>query len=99
VCNRDKLDDKGCKGAPNLIVEILSPSSSRMDMVVKHKLYREAGVCEYWIVSPEERYVLVNLLNDNGDYVQKGYIDDMIVQVTSLPGLEISLNDIFEDIE
>ena len=53
VCDRDKLDEKGCQSAPDWIIEIVSPSSKTMDYERKVILYREAGVREYWIVDPE----------------------------------------------
>ena len=65
ICDRDKLDRHGCKGAPDLIVEILSPSTQRRDRLIKLELYQRAGVREYWLVSPEEQTVQV-LLFTNG---------------------------------
>lgn len=50
ICDRDKLDETGCHGAPDWVIEIVSPSSKHMDHVRKLELYREAGVREYWIV-------------------------------------------------
>ena len=64
VCDQSKLDDKGCQGAPDLIVEILSPSTSKRDAQDKFELYQEAGVLEYWMVHPTERYVHVFALKD-----------------------------------
>ncbi|MDR1727824.1 MAG: Uma2 family endonuclease, partial [Acidobacteriota bacterium] len=74
VCDTSKLDEKGCKGAPDLAVEVLSPSSTRMDGVVKLEKYREAGVREYWIVSPDARGVQAFLL-DGGRYYVAVYTD------------------------
>ncbi len=59
ICDRDKLDEKGCHGAPDWTIEIVSPSSKTMDYIRKCVLYEQAGVREYWIVDPEERSVLV----------------------------------------
>ena len=59
VCDRDKLDEKGCKGAPDWVIEIVSPSSKTMDYERKVILYREAGVREYWILDPETAVVTV----------------------------------------
>ena len=59
ICDRNKLDDRGCKGAPDWILEIVSPSSRRMDYRYKHTLYADAGVREYWIVDPEKERVTV----------------------------------------
>lgn len=59
ICDKDKLDEKGCHGAPDWIIEIVSPSSVKMDYERKVKLYREAGVREYWIVDAEKETVTV----------------------------------------
>lgn len=59
ICDRDKLDEKGCHGAPDWVIEIVSPSSKHMDHVRKLALYREAGVREYWIVDSLEGSVSV----------------------------------------
>ena len=64
VCDHDKLDRHGCKGAPDLVVEVLSPSTQRHDRLVKLDLYQRAGVREYWILSPEERTAQVFLLQN-----------------------------------
>lgn len=61
VCDMDKLDDMGCKGAPDMVVEILSPSTRRHDRLVKLGLYQRAGVREYWIVDPENKAAQVFL--------------------------------------
>lgn len=55
ICDSEKLTDKGCSGAPDFIIEIVSPSSRRMDYNTKNALYAEAGVREYWIVDPEKK--------------------------------------------
>ncbi len=62
VCDRNKLDDYGCKGAPDLIIEILSPSTKRHDRIIKHNLYQCAKVREYWIVDPNDKTVEVYIL-------------------------------------
>lgn len=59
ICDREKLDEKGCHGAPDWVIEILSPSSTKIDCERKVKLYRETGVREYWIVDPEKESVTV----------------------------------------
>lgn len=55
VCDRDKLSDRGCEGAPDFVAEVVSPSSRHMDYAIKNALYSEAGVREYWIVDPDRR--------------------------------------------
>lgn len=67
ICNPGKLCDWGCSGAPDLIVEIVSPGSRRMDYAVKNTLYASAGVREYWIVGPAERCSTID--DDAGDAV------------------------------
>ena len=68
VCDRDKLDDKGCRGAPDWVVEVISPSSAIMDLNRKRDLYQQHGVKEYWIVHPVERWVMVYTLDAAGAY-------------------------------
>lgn len=59
ICDMDKLTDKGCKGAPDWIIEIVSPSNFKYDYIIKLALYAEAGVREYWIVDLEQKRILV----------------------------------------
>ena len=70
ICDPNKLDSLGCKGAPDFIIEILSPSTLRHDWVTKFNLYRRAGVREYWIVDPDSKLVQTYIL-ENGYYVAK----------------------------
>lgn len=72
VCDPSKLDDIGCKGAPDLIMEILSPSTQRHDKLIKFNLYQRAGVREYWIVDPASKSVQVFVLED-GHYAAKDF--------------------------
>jgi Uma2 family endonuclease len=94
VCDSSKLDDRGCNGAPDLVVEILSPSTTRYDRVVKFRKYLEAGVREYWMVNPEEKTVQVHILDD-GQYVTKTYDGTEEAPVTVLPGCVIALPLVF----
>ena len=68
ICDLSKIDEYGCCGAPDLIVEILSPSTFKKDVFEKFALYEEFGVKEYWIVHPKDKTVTVFLLQDNGKY-------------------------------
>jgi len=63
-CDKNKLDDKGAIGAPDLVVEILSPSTSKKDMTEKMLLYQKFGVKEYWVVDPEEKDVRIFVLDE-----------------------------------
>ena len=68
VCDLSKLDDKGCLGAPDLIIEIVSPKHSKRDVKDKFRIYEHHGVKEYWIINPNDENVNVFLLNDQGKY-------------------------------
>lgn len=97
VCDPSKLDDRGCKGAPDMVVEILSPSTQRHDQLVKLGLYQRAGVREYWIVDPEEKYVQVFVL-DGGRYFVKGYgTDEDQMRVDVLEDCVIDLSAVFSE--
>jgi Uma2 family endonuclease len=63
ICDRAKLDDKGCRGAPDWVVEVLSPSTAGHDQILKRALYQRVGVREYWLVHPVDRIVTVYRLN------------------------------------
>lgn len=70
ICDKNKLDDKGCRGAPDWIIEILSPTTAIRDMDIKRELYQQYGVKEYWIISSTEKWGMQYLLNDNKTYHQ-----------------------------
>ncbi|GHV80456.1 hypothetical protein AGMMS49944_22470 [Spirochaetia bacterium] len=96
ICDFSKLDDRGCNGAPDLIIEILSPSTSTKDKVRKYNLYLDAGVREYWIVDPKAETVQVYVL-ENGRYVAASYGDADTIAVTVLPGCTINLKEVFAE--
>lgn len=60
ICDKNKLDNRRCNGAPDFIIEIMSPSSRKMDYSTKNTLYSDAGVREYWIVDPEKEHTTPN---------------------------------------
>ncbi len=94
ICDHEKLDDKGCLGAPDLIIEVLSPSTSSKDHIKKRALYERSGVKEYWLVSNEERVVWVyQLLNgefqkpeiyNDEDDIASVLFPDLIVKVSTI---------------
>ena len=91
ICSSDKLTDRGCVGAPDWIIEIVSPGSRRMDYFTKLFKYRTAGVREYWIVDPEKNRILVYNFEseDTGDYsfsdtVKAGIYDDLAIDFSSI---------------
>ena len=97
VCDPNKLDDKGCHGAPDFVIEILSNSTSKKDLNEKFHLYEEVGVKEYWIVYPYECVIDV-FISINGIFkFDKKYTNNDEIFVKTLPGLKILMNDIFEN--
>ncbi|MEP0367532.1 MAG: Uma2 family endonuclease [Cyclobacteriaceae bacterium] len=97
ICDSEKLDDTGCKGAPDLIVEILSPSTSSKDLNEKFYLYEEHGVQEYWVIYPGENVLEIYDLKD-GKYVSRGkFVKENTVTSDILKGLEIKLEEVFTE--
>jgi len=98
ICDRNKLENgKYCNGAPDLAIEVLSPSTSRIDRIIKLDKYLQAGVREYWLVDPVDKCVAVHIL-ENGKYVISAYDDTKTVPVHVLEGCEIDLSDIFNSL-
>ena len=96
VCDRSKLDGTSVLGAPDLVIEILSPSTSMRDRVLKLRRYLQAGVREYWIVEPESQSLSVHVLK-NGEYVINAYGSDESVPVQVLDGCTVNLSDVFAE--
>ena len=94
VCDLSKIDRRGLRGAPDLIIEILSPSTAKRDKVVKLNKYLKAGVREYWIVDPDSSTVHAFTLQD-GNYVIKAYAETDDAPVAVLEGCVIRLEEIF----
>ena len=95
VCDKSKLaDGKACVGAPDLIVEILSPSTAGKDKLEKFNKYLSAGVREYWVVDPENKMVNIHLQED-GKYVTTALGEAAMAPVHVLPGCEIILRNVF----
>ena len=98
ICDPKKLDDRGCLGAPDLIIEIISPGNSKREMKDKYEVYESTGVREYWIVSPIERSIQVFQLNKAGKYIGiQPFVEDDIITTPILPDLKINLMEVFED--
>ena len=96
VCDEKKLDDAGCRGAPDFIVEILSPSTSKRDMEDKRDLYERAGVKEYWIIDPYHNNVQVYILMENKTYGKsKVYGAEDKIKVSIFQDMEVELETIF----
>lgn len=99
ICDLSKIDKKGCLGAPDLVVEIQSPSTANYDLKDKFYAYESAGVKEYWIVSPKEKTVIIFTLRTNGQFDAGNtyYLKDKL-HSTIFEELEIELEEIFKDL-
>ena len=110
VCDPDKIKDKFIDGAPDLVVEVLSPSTNRNDRISKKYAYEKAGVREYWIISPLERSIEIYYL-ENGEYMLAAsyimeddetdphYNAETEVTLKAMPSVCMRLREIFEDVE
>ncbi|PZV82226.1 Uma2 family endonuclease [Algoriphagus aquaeductus] len=97
ICDQSKLDEKGCLGAPDLIVEILSPSNSQVELQNKYELYQEFGVKEYWIIHPVENTLQINILVNGVYQPSRLFTTGQKVTSTVLPGFELALEEVFEE--
>ncbi|HAE40730.1 MAG TPA: Uma2 family endonuclease [Candidatus Riflebacteria bacterium] len=96
VCDEKKLDEKGCRGAPDLVIEILSPSTASKDCIQKRNLYEQQGVKEFWTVDPTNRLVHVYVLGPDGQYGKPAVFTDCgMVTVSIFDDLKINLRDVF----
>lgn len=92
ICDKDKIDDRGCNGPPDWIIEIVSPSTQQMDYGIKLFKYRTAGVREYWIVNPLKQTIMVYDLEKEKE--TKQYSFDDTVPVCIYKNLDINISDL-----
>lgn len=99
ICDSGKLDEQGCNGAPDWIIEILSKGNSKKEVKIKHALYAESGVKEYWLVFPYEEVVQQFVLNDENNSYQlvNSYADDDVAMPHLFPDLVIDLSVLFKN--
>lgn len=99
ICDPSKIDEAGCLGAPDWIIEILSPHTSAKDLSKKFDLYEKSKVKEYWVVHPVEATILVFTLNTKGKYISraKPYIRTDKLASATIPGLVIDLEEVFPE--
>ena len=98
ICDQSKLDDRGCIGAPDIVVEILSPGNNKKELLNKYNVYQEFGVKEYWIISPGEKTFLKYTLDESGKYQpSKLFTLSEVITSSVLPGFELNLDEVFKD--
>jgi Uma2 family endonuclease len=95
ICDAEKIDRRGCIGAPDWVIEILSPGNSKTEMQVKYELYQENGVKEYWIVQSEHDSILQFALKDDQFALVKMLSGDDVIAPVLFPELTIRLDEIF----
>jgi Uma2 family endonuclease len=95
ICDPEKLDDQGCNGAPDLVIEILSLQNSKHDLDTKYRLYEEAGVKEYWIAHPIDKIVWVYTLQNDTYIGLKPFTPGETIHSPLFPEMKIDVNDVF----
>ena len=99
ICDRSKIDKRGCIGAPDLVVEVLSPGNSAKELKNKYEVYEEYGVKEYWIVSPQNQNFLIYTLHDGKFQLSPVKLAGDVVTSAVLPGFSLDLTELFKDID
>lgn len=98
ICDPAKLTEQGCTGAPDLVVEVLSPGNSSREKKDKFELYEESGVLEYWLVSPMEETILIYDRNAEGKYLgRQPAVAGMTVASKAIPGFSITVDKVFAE--
>ncbi len=98
VCDKSKIDTRGCIGAPDIVVEILSPANNKKELKNKYEIYEQSGVKEYWIVSPQDYTFFVYTLRDGKFVPSKLMGEGDVVTSELLPGFSLSLTELFKDL-
>lgn len=99
VCDQSKIKERGCFGAPDLVVEVVSKSSVKHDLHEKYTAYENAGIPEYWIIHPLDKTLVIFVWNTSGRYTSsKPLTRGDKAYSTVLPGFELNLDEVFSDI-
>lgn len=98
ICDPAKVDVRGCTGAPDIVIEILSPGNNQKELKNKYEVYEESGVLEYWIIHPQEKTFLKYTLIDGAYQASKLLTIGDIVTTPILPGLQLELDTVFAGI-
>lgn len=98
ICDLTKLDINRCNGAPDLVIEILSPGNSKKEMKIKYELYEENEVKEYWIVDPDHETISIFILENTKFKPLKPFTTDEIFSSSLYPNLKINVEEIFKNV-
>ncbi len=99
VCDLSKLDQRGCIGAPDLVVEILSAANNKKELKNKYEVYEESGVKEYWVISPQNQTFLAYKLSEAGKFIPtRLFVEGDIYCTELLPGFELNLEEVFSNL-
>ncbi|AEL24075.1 Uma2 family endonuclease [Cyclobacterium marinum] len=98
VCDPEKLDELGCVGAPDLIIEILSPGNNKKELQLKYEVYEASGVKEYWIIHPDERTLLIYTLEGAKYQPSRLFTLGDRVKSQALTGFELDLDEVFGEL-
>lgn len=98
ICDPAKLDKRGCIGAPDIVVEILSSGNNKKELINKYEVYEEAGVKEYWIVSTAHKTFFRYILDENGKFQPTKMLTEGEEVTTSIiPSFKLILDEVFKD--
>ncbi|GAA4464869.1 Uma2 family endonuclease [Nemorincola caseinilytica] len=96
ICDPAKLDDRGCIGAPDLVVEVLSPGNNAKELKNKYEVYEESGVREYWVVSPQDQTLIIYTLTNGSYRASRLMVAGDIARSEALDGFSLDLTVLFE---
>ncbi len=96
ICDETKLDQQGCNGAPDLVVEVLSPGNAKKEMKDKLEIYQEAGILEYWLVDPEHEFALAYTLGQENKYQSSlPYVNGDFIESKAIKGFQLEIDLLF----
>ena len=96
ICDESKLDKQGCIGAPDIVMEILSPGNTKKEMREKLRIYQDSGIPEYWLIDPEHEFILLYHLDELGKYNSSlPFVEDDIIKSKVLNGFELDVKEVF----
>jgi len=98
ICDKKKLDELGCVGAPDVVVEILSPGNNSKELLNKYEVYEESGVREYWVIHPNENTLMIYSLVNGKFSPSRLYTHGHIVHSDVIEGFSLDLEEIFRNI-